>query len=138
MSCSINNSPTWSTNSQSQYDLKGWYHTMYGIHKYICNTHCLSRLYIKITQHDNVQGFFLISIVNWFTLKWPTFWNSFDGVVIFGTVLTEWWFLEQFWRNGDFWNSFDGVVIFGTVLTEWWFWNSFDGMVIFVFHFIRT
>jgi hypothetical protein len=49
------------------------------------------------------------------------FCNSSGGVVIFGTVLTEWWFLEQFWRSGDFWNSFDGVVIFGTVLTEWWF-----------------
>jgi hypothetical protein len=27
-------------------------------------------------------------------------------VVIFGTVLTEWWFLEQFWRSGDFCFSF--------------------------------
>ena len=61
-------------------------------------------------------------------------------MVIFGTVLMEWWFLEQFWWSGDFWNSSDGVVIFGTVLTEWWvleqfwrsgdFWDRSDGVVI--------
>ena len=40
------------------------------------------------------------------------FWNSFDSVVYFGTILTMWFILEQFRQCGLFWNSFDSVVYF--------------------------
>jgi hypothetical protein len=44
---------------------------------------------------------------------------AFVVILLFGTVSTVWFILEQFRQCGLFWNSFDSVVYFGTVSRVW-------------------